>query len=289
MTGHRVTTPDGTRLHVEIQGPDGAPTVVLVHGTGITRAFWRRQVAGLCADHRVITYDLRGRGDSGPAGPDGHTLRAYADDLEAVLAECVPSGERAVLAGHSLGGIIVVAWAARHRPERRVRAAALLHTTMGDPLLDTLMLPLLLRNPRTRELTRRLMLTPRRLPRHRAFRSGTTLLLRGGMIGSRTAAAIGTETASILLACPSSARIGDITCWTHLDQHDLVPSLTVPTVAVYGERDRAVPSVCTDRYAPLLPNLIRTVGVPGAAHLGPLEHPAPYNAVLRELARTADA
>lgn len=77
-----VALPDGVPLYVEEHGE--GPVVVLVPGWTITTAFWRRQVAGLAQDHRVVTLDLRGAGRSGKT-PDGHTLQGYADDLGHVL------------------------------------------------------------------------------------------------------------------------------------------------------------------------------------------------------------
>ena len=74
---------DGVPLYYEEHGT--GPTVVLVPGWTITTRFWERQVADLAADHRVVTLDLRGAGNSGKT-PDRHSLAAYADDLRHVLS-----------------------------------------------------------------------------------------------------------------------------------------------------------------------------------------------------------
>jgi non-heme chloroperoxidase len=71
-------------LYYEEHG--SGPTVLLVPGWTITTRFWERQVADLAADHRVVTLDLRGAGNSGKT-PDRHSLAAYADDLRHVLGE----------------------------------------------------------------------------------------------------------------------------------------------------------------------------------------------------------
>ncbi|MGW3730275.1 alpha/beta fold hydrolase, partial [Streptomyces sp. NPDC000851] len=102
-----VTSADGSRLHVEVHGPEQAPPVVLVHGWTCSTAFWAAQIRALAADHRVIAYDQRGHGRS-PASPACST-EALADDLEAVLAATLAPGERAVIAGHSMGGMTVMA------------------------------------------------------------------------------------------------------------------------------------------------------------------------------------
>jgi pimeloyl-ACP methyl ester carboxylesterase len=73
---------DGLPLYYEDHG--SGPTMLLVPGWTITTRFWERQIRDLAADHRVVTLDLRGAGNSGKT-PDRHTLGAYADDLRLVL------------------------------------------------------------------------------------------------------------------------------------------------------------------------------------------------------------
>ncbi|MCZ0988745.1 alpha/beta hydrolase [Streptomyces diastatochromogenes] len=98
---------DGARLHVEVHGPENAPPVVLSHGWTCSTAFWAAQIRELAADHRVIAYDQRGHGRS----PASHacTTEALADDLEAVLAQTLARGEKALVVGHSMGGMTVMA------------------------------------------------------------------------------------------------------------------------------------------------------------------------------------
>ena len=62
-----------------------------------------------------------------------------ADDLQAVLEQT--TGDRpALLAGHSLGGMTIVAWAGRHTDQVRQRAtsAALINTGLGDLISESL-------------------------------------------------------------------------------------------------------------------------------------------------------
>jgi pimeloyl-ACP methyl ester carboxylesterase len=73
---------DGVPLYYEEHG-SGEP-IVLVPGWTITTRFWERQVADLARDHRVVTLDLRGAGNSGKT-PDGHSLAGYAADVEELL------------------------------------------------------------------------------------------------------------------------------------------------------------------------------------------------------------
>jgi non-heme chloroperoxidase len=87
---------DGLPLYYEEHG--SGPPILLVPGWTITTRFWTRQIADLAADHRVVTFDLRGAGNSGKT-PDCHTLAAYADDLRDILEQL------------ELEDVTVVAWA----------------------------------------------------------------------------------------------------------------------------------------------------------------------------------
>ena len=101
----------GIRLAYQVTG-DG-PAVVLVHGFGLDMRMWDPQVADLAARFRVVRYDCRGFGASGPFDPAiGYT---HAGDLLALLDHLAI--ERAVLAGLSFGGRVVMQ-AALAAPER---------------------------------------------------------------------------------------------------------------------------------------------------------------------------
>ncbi|MGH2760245.1 MAG: alpha/beta hydrolase, partial [Actinomycetota bacterium] len=109
-----VTAFDGTRLHVRAYGPPDAPRVlVLAHGAIESHVIWHYQVRDMLAagGYRLLAYDARGHGSSGPArGPDGNTpLTAYtmARDLVAVVQQATEA--RVALVGHSMGGMVIQA------------------------------------------------------------------------------------------------------------------------------------------------------------------------------------
>ncbi len=93
-----VTTNDGVELHYDVAGT-GAP-LVLVHGWNQTAALFERQVAGLSDRFRVITFDLRGHGES-QRPEHGYRVSRYAMDLRSVITEV--AGPPAHVLGHSLG------------------------------------------------------------------------------------------------------------------------------------------------------------------------------------------
>jgi 3-oxoadipate enol-lactonase len=99
--------------HYEITGA-GPLTVVLTHGLAATGDTWRGIVERIAPRYRVVTWDLRGHGRSGaPAGP--YTIPDLAGDLGVVLDTA--GVDRAVILGHSAGGVIALQFALDH-PQR---------------------------------------------------------------------------------------------------------------------------------------------------------------------------
>jgi NAD(P)-dependent dehydrogenase (short-subunit alcohol dehydrogenase family)/pimeloyl-ACP methyl ester carboxylesterase len=130
-SGVTVTAPDGVRLAVQDRGGAG-PIVVAVHGYPDDHTVWDGVAADLAADHRVITYDVRGAGASGaPAGRSGYHLDRLTDDLVAVLDEVAP-GRRVHLLAHDWGAIQT--WHAVTDARLAGRVAS--YTSISGPCLD---------------------------------------------------------------------------------------------------------------------------------------------------------
>ncbi|PWS51584.1 alpha/beta hydrolase, partial [Streptomyces sp. FT05W] len=137
-----VVSADGARIHVELHGPEDAPAVVLAHGWTCNTRFWDAQVRDLAVDHRVVVYDQRGHGRSPEAGPGGYSTRALADDLEAVLKATLEPGRKAVLGGHSMGGMTLMAAAGRAAVREHGAAVLLCSTGSSRLTAESLVLPL---------------------------------------------------------------------------------------------------------------------------------------------------
>lgn len=131
-----VLAPDGARIAVrDLGAPAGTaegPTLVLAHGWCLAAETWDRVVAELRARRphlRVITYDQPGHGLSTPGHDRQVSLLDLGATLREVIAETAHEGD-VVLAGHSMGGMTVMALA-QVAPElfaERVRGAALVGT-----------------------------------------------------------------------------------------------------------------------------------------------------------------
>lgn len=124
---HReLAAPDGGRLHVVERG-EGEPSL-LVHGVTLSVRTWTYQLHDVPARRRVLAVDLRGHGASRP-GAAGVGIDAMADDLAAVLEGL--GLEETRVAGHSLGGMVLLRFARRHPDvlRRRVASVVLVATT----------------------------------------------------------------------------------------------------------------------------------------------------------------
>src|SRR5215813_12016730 len=139
-----VRSKDGIRLHAEVFGPEDGYPIVLAHGITCAIRVWAYQIADLMTDYRVIAFDHRGHGKSAvPPRRRRYSLDILAADLDAVLESTLEPGERAVIAGHSMGGIAITSWAERYprRVSERADAVALINTTTGDLLRHVKLVP----------------------------------------------------------------------------------------------------------------------------------------------------
>ncbi len=122
-TGQTFQAP-GATLYVEVLGTAaGTPLVVVNGGPGFDHTYEHAAVPGttsawevLAKKRRVVFYDQRGTGRSGALKPgQSCTLADQIADLDAVRAHL--GAEQLDLLGHSWGGYLIMAYAARH-PER---------------------------------------------------------------------------------------------------------------------------------------------------------------------------
>lgn len=102
---------------------NAAEVVVLIHGLGLDQKMWNWQIGALCADHRVVVYDLTGSGRSA-APTETPSLSMFSDQLNNLMSEL--GIDRAIIAGFSLGGMIARRFAMDY--PQRVRKLAVLNS-----------------------------------------------------------------------------------------------------------------------------------------------------------------
>ncbi len=106
----------GLKLHYVDEGK--GETVVMVHGNPTWSFYYRKLIADLSKDHRVIALDHIGMGlsDKPTDAQYDYTLKSRVDDLEGLLDSLKIEGGVTLIV-HDWGGMIGMSWACRH-PER---------------------------------------------------------------------------------------------------------------------------------------------------------------------------
>jgi len=111
-----------------LEGPAGAPVLVLGDSLGTSTAVWDRQVPVLGAHFRLVRFELPGHGGAA-AWPGPYTIGQLGAGVLALLDDL--GVDRAGYAGISLGGMIGM-WLASHAPDR-IAALGLVCTSARLP------------------------------------------------------------------------------------------------------------------------------------------------------------
>lgn len=270
-------------LHVRVFGRKGAQPIVLSHGWTCCIEFWRPQINALAGEFRVIAYDQRGHGSS-ELGRAKLSPAVLADDLSAVLGATLAPGERAVLVGHSMGGMTIMSWAETHPQEvARYASSALLVSTASDRLTaEELVIPPVVRAlPGRPHLVHALISAP--VP--------TGLLpsevLRYATMGRGSTPEQREFCRKIVNACPHRVRGMWGMALGRLNIANALDNLAVPTSVLVGSADRLTPPVHSYRIKERLEksgHLDSFTEVAGIGHMTPVEAPEMVNAQIRRLA-----
>ncbi len=254
----------GSRLHAWLQGAPDAPLVVLTHGLSLDHRSFDRQVpALLAAGYRVLTWDVRGHGQSQPMG-ERMSLEAVADDLLALLDEV--DADEAVLVGESFGGMAIQE-ALRRAPDR---VAGLV--VIGAPPLTSQ--PNMALRGLQRLRIQMIKLWPDRLLR-RVF---TTMVSNDPQVRRYVAEATAQLPKASFVAVSAAAMRG------HLEAAPPLPP-DAPLLLACGEREERPIARAMRAWADEQPRA-RLVVVPHAGHLVNQERPEGLNTALLEFLRT---
>jgi 3-oxoadipate enol-lactonase/4-carboxymuconolactone decarboxylase len=251
-------------VHHEVTGPEDGPVVVLAGSLGSDLRMWEPQVEPLVeAGFRVVRYDQRGHGRSpAPAGP--YTLAELGEDLVALLDRLELA--RVSLVGLSLGGMTGM-WLGRHHPAR----------------LDRLVLCCT-----SAELGPESMWVERAKV---ARESGLDDLADAGVgrwLTHAGRAANPALSAWLREMFTGQDAEGYASCCTAIQTMSIVDELAkvhAPTLVIAGAEDQATPPDHARRIADAIPGA-RLEIVEGAAHLGNVERPAEFTALIVNHLRT---
>lgn len=242
------------RLNARIDGPEGAPPVVLLHPLGLRLDVWD-EVAALLPNHRVLRLDMRGHGTS-DVPPAPYAMGALIRDVERVMEHFAL--REAVVVGMSIGGMIAQGLAVKRLD--LVRGLALSNTaarigtaaqwqdrieTVRRGGLEAIAEPTLQR------------WLGRNWQRHPALPRLHDLFLQGTVEG--------------WIGCASALSGADF--------YETTATLRLPALAIAGANDGSTPPDLVRETAELIPGaefrLLR-----GAGHVPCAERPADYAAIL---------
>ena len=255
----------GARLAYEVTG-DG-PAVVLVHGFGLDRRMWDPQAEHLAAWFRVVRYDCRGFGASGPLDPA--VPYTHAGDLVALLDHLAVG--HAVLVGLSFGGRVALQ-AALAAPDR-VRGLALL-----DAVLDGV--------PWDPESARALDEVARRVQMSGVLAGREAWLAHPLFAAARERPDLAAALAAMVAGYPGQHWLGQDPHTPTRQPIDVLEGIAVPALVAVGQRDvpgfREMSAVLARR----IPGAAYHV-VADAGHMINMEQPAAVNDLLIGFAREA--
>jgi pimeloyl-ACP methyl ester carboxylesterase len=241
-------TRDGIGIYYEDHG-HGLP-ILVSHGFGASTGMWQGQVDALRNAYRLILWDMRGHGESD--SPDDQALYSHqhtVEDMRALLDHL--RIDRAVIAGHSLGGFMSLAFHV-HYPQR-VQGLILQGCGPGY------------RNPEARAAW-----NARAEQRARTLQDQGLAVLGGGsevrVSMQRSAMGLARAARGILTQVDASAI-------------DSLPHIAVPVLVIVGDRD--TPFLNGSHYmAGKIPHVTKVV-VAQAGHGVNVDQPAVVNRILR--------
>jgi pimeloyl-ACP methyl ester carboxylesterase len=287
-TDRTVETADGTKLHLEIDGPSAAAvTVVVAHGFFMDLTTWRYQRAALeNSAAKLVFYDHRGYGLSEP-GPKGvASIRQLAQDMYDVIEAVAPKGP-VVVVGHSMGSFTIQALAGIH-PELfgpRIVASVLMSTAaQGSVLVRTLLreLPLAdkVMSPTASVLDIVATLRPYLV---RAFGLGMYRPFGYLFVDRKSPVQARREFLAVISAAHLDVMSEYLTALAAHEEFESLPTLgNARTVVVTGERDKVVPLALSETVLAEIPGAEHVI-IEGSGHIVTFENPDEVNRVLLDV------
>ncbi|NJC40015.1 pimeloyl-ACP methyl ester carboxylesterase [Brevundimonas alba] len=278
---------DGSVLHVEVEGAMDGPILVFSHGWGLSARIWAEARADLGKRFGLVFWDLPGLGRSGRP-TTGYSVEAFAEDLHAVV-DSLPEHRPVILVGHSIGGMIVQTFCARH-PEllnHRIAGIVLENTTHTNPLTTMVFSRVLTPLQPLIEFACKLetFVSPLTWAMNwQAYLSGSShVAARVVGFGTRPMREhLERTTRLITKNSPAVQALGNIAMcrWSVTDR---LANVDVPALVFVGGRDLITKDHAGETIAEALPQG-RLVRVEDAGHMGPVEKAAFYNEQIGDFA-----
>jgi pimeloyl-ACP methyl ester carboxylesterase len=273
-----VTSSDGTRIAVRAAGERSRPPIVFVHGFSLDLTTWHGQWTALADRYRCVLFDLRAHGRSEVPASGDLSPEAFGEDLAAVVSS-LPGRRRAMLVGHSLGAIAILAMA-RSRGEpfaARVGACVFAGSSSGNLMRGAI--------GNVRALITPGVETLRRVARgvdgvRRAVLSGDRdvgiAIARLMQFGPDADPDVVRHIVGLAAIAPSSVWTGGLARLLDVDLRTAVGHVGVPSLVLVGEHDRVTPRASAQALADALPDG-RLEVLERAGHIAMMEVPAAFN------------
>ena len=262
---HPMKTSNG-RFGFEAAGDAAAPPLVFLHGIGGAARGWRSQLDFFRNRYRTIAWDMPGYGGSAPL--PSVSIASLADALQQFLQQVGAS--RAILVGHSIGGMIVQQWLVNN--PRAAAAVVLAQTSpaFGKPDGDW----------------QQSFINARLGPLDR----GETLVslapsLVKELIGDNPDAGGIALARDCMAAVPEATYRATMLALIGFDLRHALKQVAVPTLVLSGSRDNNAPAPMMAKMATYIPSA-KYVELEGVGHLANLERPGAFNAALDQFLKT---
>jgi len=277
---------DGTELAVRAAGDPSGPVMILAHGFSLDMSVWCDVWPDLARRNRVVALDLRSHGASERAALGDLTLRAMGRDVAAVL-DAVSPDRPAVLVGHSMGAIAILALA-EQRPELfgpRISGVALIGAGSSDLLKGAMGSVTELLRPRLGSL----QTAARRVDGLRRAVLASPLGVSGVVarvtqFGPNAPKRVVDHVVALAQRTASEVWTDALPELMEMDLRHAVPRVRVPAVVLVGEHDRVTPPAGAVALAAALPDG-RFILIPNAGHIPMLEAPGLVGGELARFAR----
>lgn len=247
------------QIHYEIEG-QGAPLLIL-HGMGNNSQSWKKQLKGLSKQFTVIAWDAPGYGKSSDPKVELKEFKQFADVLKGFIEKL--NYESVSLLGHSMGSAIALDFCCRF-PEM-VDALIISDATRGAAALSN--------EENERRLINRLnnieTLAPKELAKLRVKE----------LLSPQPDPEILKEAERIYSQIrPMGFRSVAYSLY-HLNQMDILSSISVPTLVICGELDKVTPLGESQIFHEAIKDS-KFVTIPGTGHLCYQEDPNCFNGVV---------
>lgn len=244
----------GCKLHVEVEGSDAAPALMLSNSLGTDLHLWDDQIPVWSRHFRVVRYDSRGHGKSGfPPGPG--TMERLGRDALAIIDGL--GLDKVHWCGLSLGGM-VGQWLGAHAPQR-IDKLILSNTSSYFPNKG-------IWDDRIKAVRERGLA---------AIADGIMKIwFTDGFIAR--APGVVARMRDMLVATPADGYIAACEAIRAMDHRELLPRINAPTLVIAGRHDRSTPVEAAEFIRSRIRGAAMTLL--DAAHISNVEQAAVYNA-----------